>query len=145
MRAGSGKRVSARTFRHLFATHLSDDGYDIRTVQELLGHSDVSTTMIYTHVLNQAGGSGVWCRFGALRVRAFSGPHARCFVKALMLQSRQPNHKTTHARRALNATSGQLLPRHLQQKSPAPMLRVSRRWRISIRQPKKRQVPRGRR
>ncbi len=58
MKAGLMKRATCHTFRHSFATHLLEGGYDILTVQELLGHKDVKPTMIYTHVLNR-GARGV--------------------------------------------------------------------------------------
>ena len=54
-KVGVNKKVSAHTFRHSFATHLLQNGYDIRTVQELLGHKNLKTTMIYTHVINKGG------------------------------------------------------------------------------------------
>ena len=75
-RVGLAKRVTTHTFRHSFATHLLESGYDIRTVQELLGHRDVETTMIYTHVLNR-GGRGVQSPLDGLRKAAAREPDYR--------------------------------------------------------------------
>ena len=64
-RAGLTKHASCHSLRHSFATHLLEDGYDIRTVQQLLGHRDVRTTMIYLHVMNR-GALGVRSPFDRL-------------------------------------------------------------------------------
>jgi len=82
-KAGVAKSGSVHSLRHSFATHLLEDGYDIRTVQELLGHSDVKTTMIYTHVLHQNGGRGVRSPLDATTLRdrrepAIATPDTTC-------------------------------------------------------------------
>jgi integron integrase len=73
-RVGMPKHATPHTFRHSFATHLLEDGYDIRTVQELLGHKDVKTTMVYTHVLNR-GGKGVRSPLDSLKSNSGKGSH----------------------------------------------------------------------
>jgi len=86
-RAGIAKPASCHTFRHSFGTHLIEDGHDIRTVQELLGHRDVTTTMIYTHVLNRGWG-GVKSPADRLlkpwwepRRKFLSGPRPVCYTE----------------------------------------------------------------
>jgi Phage integrase family len=85
--AGLSKAATCHTFRHSFATHLLEAGYDIRTVQELLGHKDVSTTMVYTHVLNKRAWASVvhWMTTNVLIPTRFVHPLSRDRLKNVRL------------------------------------------------------------
>ncbi len=72
--AGIKRQIGCHTLRHSFATHLIQDGYDVRTVQTLLGHKSLNTTMIYTHVLNRSGGQGVRSPADALENKGIDEP-----------------------------------------------------------------------
>ena len=112
-RSGIAKRATSHTFRHSFATHLLEDGYDIRALQELLGHASVETTMIYTHVLNK-GGRGVTSPLNSTQFNAGAGLRCRDSLRSGAGESGPP----VSRKPAQIPTSKDLAPRGLPRRHP---------------------------